>query len=53
MGGTRKNSKKRLQRGKKLEARKPLDVPVHPPTNTTGPSENVTLNFNKLEIKYN
>jgi hypothetical protein len=50
-----KNSKNRLQRGKKIEARKPLDVPVHPPTTTTNTSagENLSLNFSKIEYKYN
>jgi len=50
--GKRSHSKK-LRRGKKLEATKPLDVPVHTTTTTnSGPTESVAFNYGSIKWKY-
>jgi hypothetical protein len=53
MSGIQKNSKNQLHPGTKIEARKPLDVPVHTTstTNTTA-TESFSLNFTKIEYQY-
>lgn len=52
MSGIRKNSKGQLHQGTKIEARKPLDVPVHTTTTSSSPSESISLNFTKIEYQY-
>ena len=50
----RKTAKKRLHKGKKLEAKKPLSTPAtHAATSSsassTPPTESVSLNYSKVE----
>jgi hypothetical protein len=45
----KRNHSKKLSRGKRLEATKPLDVPVHTTTTSSQPSENLSLNFTKIK----
>ncbi len=52
MSGIRKNSKNQLHQGTKIEARKPLDVPVHTTTTNTTSTESFSLNFTKIEYQY-
>jgi hypothetical protein len=52
MSGIRKNQKSQLHQGTKIEARKPLDVPVHTATTTTTSTESLSLNFSKIEYQY-
>jgi len=54
MSGIRKNSKSQLHPGTKIEARKPLDVPVHTTTtsSSTLPTESLSLNYTKVEWNY-
>ena len=55
MSGIRKNSKSQLHPGTKIEARKPLDVPVHTTTtsSSTLPTETVSLNYSAIKWSYN
>jgi len=55
MGGTRKNPSKRLHKGKKIEAKKPLFTPAeHAGIGSSGttPTENVTFEYGALSVKY-
>jgi hypothetical protein len=46
-------SRKKLHKGKKLEARKPLDVPVtHAATSSSGPTESISFSYGATNWQY-
>jgi len=53
MNKSRKKTGKKLRRGKKLEAKKPLFVAVeHGSTTSNLPTETVNMNYGTIEWKY-